>query len=138
MLLAAGPLLAGSRRVPMLQIETWRIKAGNLRLAHDYWIDGIVKNTSGQRMSDINLVFAVKSAKGTLLGETKASPKLVTLLPDQECPFAAQVSVHDSRMYKMVLTEVTVGMVGEVVMMKAIPFSTEKTSAFFAGVRHEP
>jgi hypothetical protein len=40
-------------------------------------------------------------------------------------------------MYKMVLTNVTAGMVGDVVMLKAIPFSAEKTSAFFAGVRRE-
>ncbi len=118
----------------MLEVETWWIKPGGSR-PHDFWIDGLVRNTSGHRLSDVRLFFQVKTASGKLLGESEASIKLTILLPNQECPFAAQVSVHDRRMSKLILAHVTAGMVDDTVMLSAIPFSTTKKSASFAEVR---
>ena len=62
---------ASSAQRPMISVETWRIKPGG-KQKYDFWIDGLVKNTSAQRLADVILVFSVETSKGKILGETRA------------------------------------------------------------------
>ncbi len=119
------PAFAGVKPDPLIDVEIWRIKPGGNK-PHDFWLDGIVKNVSSHRLTGVSLKFRIETRSGFVLGEAEAPVKLSTMLPGQQCPFAAPVPLHDRRMYRLRLSGVTTNMVDDLVLFKEIPFHTSR------------
>ena len=122
---------------PRVEVKTWRIRPVG-KAPNDYWVDGTVRNTSGQVLTGVQLRFNIVTARGVVLGESDAPIKLVTLLPGQACLFAAPVGVHDKRMARIVLVGVKVATAGDVLIFKDVPFAAMKKSDLFRGRMHSP
>ena len=98
----------------------------------------MVQNVSPHRLTGIQLRFNVLSSQGTVLGESDAQLKLMTLLPGQVTVFAAPVELHNSRMSKMVLFAVKIQTSDEILVLKDVPFTASPKSALFRNVRRPP
>ena len=136
--LYAGHMLnAGQAPAAMVEVTAWRIKPGGKK-PNDYWVDGVVRNVSKLRLTEVTIRFDIVTGSGVSLGESDASIKLSTLLPDQTCLFAAPVEIHDKRMRKMVLIGVKIATADDLLIFKDVPFAASRRSSLFRNARRDP